>query len=444
MVDTSTNRERWGWGLLWVILAAVLALHVGWAVTRPTSDEQLQGLPDQLEYLQLARNLVSGNGYSFIDARLGAKVLAFRTPGYPLFLAACRANVRVIQVVQAVIATSMVLAIFLLAQLLGRPIDPGGGGARVAPSEARRMGWIAAVLVGFSPILVYFGGLILSETVFAAMLLWGMVLLIVGYGSTSGRARVIPWLGGGILLALSTLVRPSGIGLAVLLGIAAAFVNRPGRGAYQEGRSAMRLRWPLPIGATMLCLTVLALLPWAIRNRGLLHSWVWLDTNAGYTFYDGYNPDATGASDQKFVKYMPQLRQMDELNRSKYLRNLAIDYARAHPRHVLELAAAKFVRTWSPMPLSEQFSQRKYQLVGLLYSLPFDLLVLWGLAAGNLSRSAKVYVLLPAIYLSGIHMLTVGSLRYRLPAEAPLAILAASALAQVNSGRRLHAAIEVS
>ena len=90
-----------------MILAAVLALHVGWAVTRPSSDEQLQGLPDQLEYLQLARNLVSGNGYSFIDARLGAKVLAFRTPGYPLFLAACRANVRVIQVVQAVIATSM-------------------------------------------------------------------------------------------------------------------------------------------------------------------------------------------------------------------------------------------------------------------------------------------------------------------------------------------------
>lgn len=444
MVDTSANRERWGWGLLWVILAAVLALHVGWAVTRPSSDEQLQGLPDQLEYLQLARNLVSGNGYSFIDARLGSKVLAFRTPGYPLFLAAFRANVRVIQVAQAVIATSMVLAVFLLAQLLSRPIDSGGGGARVAQSEARRMGWIAAVLVGFSPILVYFGGLILSETLFAAMLLWGMVLLIVGYGSTSGRARVIPWLAGGILLALSTLVRPSGIGLAVLLGIAAAFVNRPGRGAYLEGRSSMRLRWPLPIGATMLCLTVLALLPWAIRNRGLLHSWVWLDTNAGYTFYDGYNPDATGASDQKFVKYMPQLRQMDELNRSKYLRDLAKDYARAHPRHVLELAAAKFVRTWSPMPLSEQFSQRKYQLVGLLYSLPFDLLVLWGLATGNLSRSAKVYVLLPAIYLSVIHMLTVGSLRYRLPAEAPLAILAASALAQANSGRRLNAAIEVS
>ena len=28
--------------------------------------------------------------------------------------------------------------------------------------------------------------------------------------------------------------------------------------------------------------------------------WIWTDTNAGFTLYDGYNRDATGASDQRF------------------------------------------------------------------------------------------------------------------------------------------------
>jgi hypothetical protein len=90
------------------------------------------------------------------------------------------------------------------------------------------------------------------------------------------------------------------------------------------------------------------------------------------------------------------------------------------------------------MPLSDQYSGRMYQLIGLCYSLPLDLLVLWGLASGNLSRGAKVLVLLPAIYLSGVHMLTVGSLRYRIPAEPPLALLAASALISIGAAPRTN------
>jgi uncharacterized membrane protein len=100
---------------------------------------------------------------------------------------------------------------------------------------------------------------------------------------------------------------------------------------------------------------------------------------------------------------------------------------------VAELAVIKVGRTWSPIPLSADYSGLKYTLVGLLYSLPFDLLVIAGLLVnvrnGGLPKAAKVLLVTPAIYFTLVHALSVGSLRYRIPAEPPMAILAAGGAA---------------
>lgn len=181
----------------------------------------------------------------------------------------------------------------------------------------------------------------------------------------------------------------------------------------------------------MLLLTLLALLPWTIRNHAVLNRWVPLDTNSGFTLYDGFNPRATGASDQTFVKQMPKLQSMDELRRSDYLASLAKRYIADHPARVISLAVAKLARTWSPITLSNEFGQLRYQLIAAGFAIPFDLLIIAGLFRGELSRGAKAFLLTPAVYFSIVHALTVGSLRYRIPAEPPLAILAAVALFKV-------------
>ena len=119
-------------------------------------------LPDQREYLALATNLLHGEGFFFLDPRFDENVYAYRTPGYPVFLAAVAADVRLARAAQALLDTSTVLAAYLLARRwLGR-----GAGA------------VAATFVALNPFLVYFSGLILTETLFTAMLAWGMVLLV--------------------------------------------------------------------------------------------------------------------------------------------------------------------------------------------------------------------------------------------------------------------------
>ncbi len=388
-------------------------LRAGWTLTRDVSNRAIDALPDQREYLSLGQNLLRGDGLRFVDRRFGDWVYAYRTPGYPLLIAACGGNVRWLRLAQALIDTSTVLAVYLLARRLLPTVSVTPG----APL-------LAAALVALNPFLIYFSGLILSETLFLALLLWGMLLLTGGEGA--GR-----WLGGGVLLAFSILVRPSAIGLPVLLGIAAAFLNRGARSAYQT-------RWTLPVGATMLLLTVAILAPWGWRNSrpNVLGRWIWTTTNGGITAYDGFNPDATGGSDQSFLRRMPQLREMGEVARSEYLAEQAQRYVIEHPARSLELAMRKIGRTWSPAPLSEQFSSSRYQWIALLYAIPLDLLALAGLIRGRIPKAAKVYLLLPAIYFTAVHAVSVGSLRYRLPAEPPMAVLAAGILHRGGSAPR--------
>ncbi len=249
---------------LWAIIGLGLALRVMWGLMQ---GGRVDGrLPDQAEYMQLANNLISGQGLVMEDPHYGDAVRAYRTPGYPIFLAGCGANARMARAVQAILDASTILAAYLLARWW-----MGAG-----PSL------VAAGLVALNPFLIYFSGLILSETLFCTMLAWAMVLLV--------WRRNVVW--GGALLALAVLVRPGAVGLAVVLGIGAVLMGPRKDGRVRSGP------WGMPAGATMVVLVISALLPWGWRNQRVLGRWVWLSTNGGVTLYDGFNPDASGASDQ--------------------------------------------------------------------------------------------------------------------------------------------------
>jgi hypothetical protein len=168
---------------------------------------------------------------------------------------------------------------------------------------------------------------------------------------------------------------------------------------------------------------------WSERNKRVLGERVWLTTNEGITRYDGFNPGADGSSDQGFLKGIPRLRDMDEVQRNNVLSEMAAAYIAAHPVRVGELAARKVARTWSPVPLSEQFGSAKYVLAGVGYTLPFFLLVAIGVWVGPVGRNVTLVLLTPALYFTVVHAVSVGSLRYRVPAEPAMAVLAGAAVA---------------
>jgi 4-amino-4-deoxy-L-arabinose transferase-like glycosyltransferase len=314
-------------------------------------------------------------------------------------VAACGAHLPLIRIAQAVIDTSSILAVYLLAR---RWLD-------------RWPARLAAAFIALNPFLIYFSGLILSETLFSAMLIWGMTLL--GYRPDARR-----WIGGLVLLVLSIHVRPSASGLPFLLILAGIAMNR------QIGRP-YNWRRLMVMGTLAIAMTLAALLPWALRNKQVVHAWIWTTTNGGITLYDGLHANASGASDQTFVRSMPELKLMDEVGRSNYFSELAFGFARQNPAEAIRLGLIKIARTWSPIPLSVEYgTDRRLVAVAAIYMVPLFSLVLIGLLFGGASKSAKVFLLVPAVYFTVIHAMSVGSLRYRIPADLPMAVIAGFAL----------------
>jgi hypothetical protein len=103
-----------------------------------------------------------------------------------------------------------------------------------------------------------------------------------------------------------------------------------------------------------------------------------------------------------------------------------MEFAREQPIEAVKLAGVKITRMWSPMPLSREYgSDRKLLAISLGYMIPFYIVIAAGLWAGPGPKSAKVYLLIPALYFTIVHAISVGSLRYRVPADVPIAVIAA-------------------
>ena len=412
-----------------VFLALALALRLAWALVQPTTAAAVDRLPDQREYLTLADGLLRDGYLRLFDPRFGATVVAYRLPGYPAFVAACGASVRAVRVAQAILDTATVLGAFLLGRRWG----------------GSTVGVAAAAAVAVNPLFVYFSGLVLTETAFAAATVWAAWGLTVG-----GRRGVATAVG---CFVIATYLRPTGLVLGPAMAAAVGFWAKPTalpwvrqahRGAVGLARSAN----PPPRPAYRLLAAVVvaaalgaALAPWAYRNHRRLGSAVWTTTNDGITAYDGFHDGADGSSDQRFlgplIERLPALRSMNEVDRSRTFARMARAWAAEHPAAVVRLAVAKVMRGWSPVPLSESFGRPAYRLVGGAYAVPFDVLCLIGLWSRRITRPGKWLLVTPAVVLTAVQAITVGSIRYRMPAEGPLAVLAAVGAVDVFTwGRR--------
>ena len=384
-----------GRGLLILLLLASLLLRLGWGWSRPATEKSLADLPDQVEYLACARSLAGlaqGASFGFIDPRFGQFVYAQRTPGYPAFIALCGGNIPAVRIVQALIDVSTILAVFLIA--------------RKWLCERRAL--FAAGLVAVNPMLVYFSGLLLTETLYTAMLVWSIYLLV-------NRRCIFTAI---FLLAISVLVRPSGLPFVILLPLVSGWLVGPGASARRGMGYGL-------LGAAVLAIV---LLPWAVRNRQVLGNWVWLSSNSGITLYDGVWENAQGNSDQRFLDQMTGLRALGEVGRDRLFNRLANDEISKDPLRFGVLGVNKILRTWSPIPLSSQFgSNRLYRVAGLAYCLPLWLLALAAFAWSHLPSQMRTLLIMPALVITLLHAISVGSMRYRLPAEPLLAVLAASA-----------------
>lgn len=375
--------------------------------------------PDTKVYWLLAGSIRDGEPYEVLDWG-EIPHFALRTPGYPLFLAACRFlfgdRPLAVRLVQAGLG---VLCVWLVYRLTAQFVPERDGTERV---RSWTPPLVAAALVAFHPYFILTSTLILTEAVFLPLMLFGLWALAVLWtegGEISERRRWAWALGGGLAWGAAVLVRPS---WALFPPVAlVAWVIAAGR-----GRRVAAIR-----GSVLAVLgIVIVMAPWWVRNERLFGRFVPTAIWTGASLYDGLNPRATGASDMDFMNE-PELWPLDEETQDALLRDRALAFARERPGRALELAVIKFGRYWSPWPNAESFRSPLVTLVSASFTIP--LFVLMGLGLWDCRRDPRALVVLagPLLYFCGLHMVFASSMRYRIPAEMP-----AMALAAIGASRR--------
>lgn len=414
--------------LLLLACALLLALGVrcaaAWKLAKQTPAGSRFEFGDSDTYWELGAAIARGEPYAYGPR----EYRVMRTPGYPLLLATLQRatggaagpwEARMLSIALGLIA---VAATYFLGRWIFTP----------------SVGLLAAFLAALSPCAAASSAVVLAEAPFIPVMLaqlacfWGMLTAKTTQQLLLCSALV------GLLAGVGALIRPSWLLFTPLVLLAALLLP------LKDASPSRRMRI-VGAAAAMIALCV-AMAPWWIRNYQVSGRWIATTLQAGPSLYDGWRPDADGSSDMRFVEeFEARADQEGVLPRVGINRELALDaqmsaaakeWAKQHPRRVLELAAIKFLRTWNVAPnYSEMQSPWLRAAVFLGYA---PVMVAAALGAWKLRRRSDVLLLClaPAIYFSLLHMVYVGSIRYRQPAMFPLFLLAAAWLAELSIVQR--------
>jgi 4-amino-4-deoxy-L-arabinose transferase-like glycosyltransferase len=414
-------RRSAGKTLMWLLLlGAALGVRVAaaawWEARLPPGVRFAFG--DSESYWALAATIARGEPFRFG----GGGPQVFRTPGYPLVLAPLFAIYG---------DEPPTMAARVLGAALGVAAVACVGGLAWTCFDNDRPALLAAGLAACYPGAIAMSILILSEAPFCPPMLLQLIAWVQAWKSETRRAAALWSLVAGAAAGAATLVRPSWLlftPFAVAISLA---VSRP-------------LARQTLIGALMLLALAAAMCPWWIRNYLATGHFVATTLQAGASLYDGLSPYADGSSnmapvadfDREFLKTFPPDRQPTrteiEVELDRRLHDAAVAWAREHPGQVARLAAVKFLRMWNVLPNAQEFQSLWVRLAVAFSYTPLLVLALWG--AWRFRRDGWPFVLcvLPAVYLTAMHMVFVGSIRYREPAMLALIVLAAGVLTNVG------------
>ena len=462
---------------------------------------------DAAGYVELAANLADGRDYA-VESGVHPR-RAMRTPVFPALL------------------SSVIWATTTLPGLLGH----GGGVAALWTLRltvafcgtaavwatgrlgetigGRSVGTLAAWLAAVNPLAVAFSTMILSESLFSALLtisLWGVAVCVrrsLNEGPTPLRWGPAIW--AGLAAAGACLTRPVWLPFVPCVALLAGLFA-------WRARRWDRATWALPF----LLAFLIGYAPWPLRNQAVLGEPILTTTWGGPTLYDSLGPQATGASDMRFLdpdhraigaallmdlsgippggreehaeflrdadaRFFTELTLvMDEKRREatargevlteytftaaedraafeatfnpeeqdlirpsrlpevlldERYREAALDAAFADPARVARLTVVKQGRFWRPWPtggmpggtagavLKTGFAAFFLSLAGLAV---WGGVLIWRDRGGEVERVwALALTWGPVLGMAAVCLVFVGSVRYRLPGEFPLAVAAA-------------------
>jgi 4-amino-4-deoxy-L-arabinose transferase-like glycosyltransferase len=375
---------------------------------------------DTLLYSFMGNSLAHGHGFASYAGALRGQLhpTSAYPPLYPLYLAGWSLLGLSSLAYQRAVSCLLGAVTVVLIGMLGR---------RVA---GERAGLVAAALAAIYPQLLMVDGAVTTESAYAPLVA-ALALLAYRYVERAGAGRAA-LLGGAI--GLATLARSEAIALLVLLALPLAW--RAG-----EGRRAR-------VATAMLAAAALVLAPWFVRNWIVQDEPILLTSNSGLTALAS-NCDATyygghvGFVEHRCAFDSPCDPIRDETRQATCMQRRARTYVGEHLGRVPIVVAARVARLWNlygqrtDIGYGEQWSRNaSVAKAGMAMYALLMLLAIPGAFALHRRRVPLLPLLAPFALVTLTAVTAFGFSRYRLAAEIPLTVLAATGIIWLAQQRR--------
>lgn len=409
--------------LISIVVRVGVALYLGDVVDAPPL------LTDQRSYHALGVRLLEGHGFSFdqpwypfTPANMPTAHWSFL---YSLFVAAIYAvfgaHPLAVRLWQAVLGG--LLLPWMVFRLARRVVPPSPDLATVP--------LIAAAIAAIYGYFILYAATLMTETFYIVTLLWSLgVGLNIGSRLRSGKEiSTALTLQLGLSLGLAALLRQS------ILPWVPVFCLWLLWQAWLGKRLIPAMRTFAVVGLILL----ICILPWTYRNHQVYGRFLLLNSNAGYAMFSAQHP-MHGVNFSEFdAAPLPAGwwgRSEAELDRD--LMQLGIQFVLDDPIRYARLSLSRvraFFEFWPTPDTSLLHNVGRIGSFGLI--LPFILYGLYLTTRNSQLVTRNLPIFLFAAFYTLLHVLTWAMVRYRLPVDAVLIVIAAVAVLELYAhGRR--------
>ena len=412
--DPTRGASRHGQTVLFLLCLLALAGGIRFGVASLATPFRLVG--DERYFAKVATNIAAGEGHQLLPS-----VRAWRPPAFPYLLAAILPRevaasedpaeaIRYFVQLQLVLGTVLVALVFLLGQAF---FDT-------------RTGLLAALIAAIYPNLVAYSHFLWSETLFAVLLVAGLVAV---WHAEERRSRLLALLAGAAL-GMAALTREVAIPVAAVCaawGVAGAWhTDRRGAGA----RAAL-----------MVIAVVVIVLPWTIRNYSIYQRFIPVSTVGWYAIAESNTLDQDDWLDplperaiefrRRYLAVGDELEMM-EVARVQALREIRSEQPLWIVKKVVRNVALLFqpdsylankLRKGAYGPVERTHRRVLVALTSVSYSLVLVAAVLGALTDPNRRRRRLMAALLVTVV--ALHVVATSVTRFRVP-WTPLLIVYAS------------------
>jgi len=355
-----------------LVILALAAVFLVALVPRILYVIQIQTPPfsDMADYHRCAVNFMLGDG--LIQS---PEYKAYRTPGYPIFLATIYSlfgiDFQVVYLVQCVLGalTAVLTALLFL---------------KCFPGIRYRLllATLAGLITALSDESIFYCGQLLTETLYTFLfVIWVLLLMHVQRGFRLTLLVIV-----GLLHGLLMLVRPAGSLHVIMVGVFLVLWARrkDSRRSVREGLISYII---------YSAVVLVPIVPWGVRNYLLTGHLIPLSTNDGVNFYIGHNPDfgywSTGNKTA-----IRENTDLDEYEESRLFFRLGLEFILKNPVQDMVNNIKKigylYTTTWKPWPWFNHGRELRFAFVRWMpvweWSWPAMVVIGLGSVASTLKR----------------------------------------------------------